>query len=175
MFTEDIRKYIQSYRSDLDKLTAFTSALLKYYFLPFILGLHPNSINLKINKYGKPYISGYSEIDFNVSHSGEYVILGIAYNRIIGVDIEKIDMKIDLSICEAVFSPFELVQVKNAFDFYLLWVKKEAYLKCVGSGFATNLYQKTRLTTELIQINNKCEIYAGIFSRGYMLSVCMIK
>src|SRR5688572_25149287 len=43
---------------------------------------------LKYNEYGRPYIS--EEIDFNISHSGEYVLCVAGKGIRLGVDIERI-------------------------------------------------------------------------------------
>lgn len=175
MFSPEINKEISSYKKHTDKLTAFTSALLKYYYLPYILGINPREIIIKVNKYGKPYIVNLPEVDFNISHSGKYAVLGIAYGGKIGVDIEKIDNTIELSLGSIAFNSYEANQIGCTLDFYLLWVKKEAYLKCVGEGFATDLYKETMLTTELIQVESGNNIYANIFSREYVLAICITK
>lgn len=173
MFTTEINKKILSYSKYDDKLMAFTSCLLKYYYLPYILGLDPLEIIIKLNKYGKPYLLNFPEIDFNISHSGKYVILGVICGGKIGVDIEQIDNNIGLDICNTVFNSYEVNQVRTVLDFYVMWVKKEAYLKCLGEGFGTDLYKETRLTTELVQSKFGYDIYASIFHQEYMLAICI--
>jgi 4'-phosphopantetheinyl transferase len=139
------------------------------------LGISNQNICIEVNKYGKPYVVGLYDVDFNISHSGEYVILGISYGKKIGIDIERIDNNIDLSIGTAVFNHNELLQLNSVYDFYLLWVKKEAYLKCFGEGFATDTYQKTILSIESIQYTQDCDIYVDRFNQNYMLAVCVTK
>lgn len=54
--------------------------------LRFLLGEKVDSVS--IGDYGKPYIPG-GEICFNLSHSGDYVVLASDSDRV-GVDIEKV-------------------------------------------------------------------------------------
>ncbi len=41
------------------------------------------------NHYGKPYLNGYPNYYFNISHSGEFVVCAISNNPV-GIDIEQI-------------------------------------------------------------------------------------
>ena len=41
------------------------------------------------SEYGKPYLSNYPNVHFNVSHSRDYVVCAV-FNKPIGVDIQKI-------------------------------------------------------------------------------------
>ena len=173
LFSSEIRNHILSYRNHSDKLIAFASALLKYYYLPSLLGLSRQDLVIKEDVYGKPYLVGFPEIDFNISHSGKYVVLGIAYGKKIGIDIEQINHKIDLDLGQFVFSSYEHAQINSVYDFYRLWVKKEAYLKCQGKGFATDLYQNTRLNTKLTETNQSHEIYVNSLAQDYVLAVCV--
>ena len=94
--------------------------------------------DVRIDKFGKPYFED-SNVHFNVSHSGMYVIIAVSeYN--IGIDIQKI--KSDKHrIAEKNFMPSECDYINNATNekdvqqrFCEVWTTKEAYLKCVGIG-----------------------------------------
>ncbi len=50
------------------------------------------SANIAYTTYGKSYLYGEKELFFNISHSGNWVIMAIGLTEV-GVDIEKIDEK----------------------------------------------------------------------------------
>lgn len=84
------------------------------------------------------------EVDFNVSHSGEWVVLAIGRNRNIGVDVEKIRREMDvMSIASRYFTPEEAALIESAEDrhglFFHHWARKEAYIKAIGSALFREL------------------------------------
>ena len=95
-----------------------------------------------LNKYGKPYLSNYPQIYFNVSHSKNYIACGIS-DLEIGVDIEYNDPTIDLNIAKHYFYNSEYKSIMNAKkpsdEFFKYWVLKESYMKYTGLGFRLNL------------------------------------
>ena len=96
------------------------------------------------NAYGKPVLADEEKIFFSISHSGDYVICGIA-DKEIGVDIEHsrrmvLQSKPDRRDCIAKksFSREEYQLYENAVDrnscFLQLWTRKESYSKAMGRG-----------------------------------------
>ena len=82
---------------------------------------------LFLNEFGKPYKNcGY----FNVSHSGDLVVLATSENHEVGVDVEckNRDKK---GLDKYVFSK----EMDNE-TFIENWTRKEAILKCLGTGLA---------------------------------------
>ncbi len=101
-----------------------------------MLGLTGYSLNqLKYTNLKRPYWNG--SIDFNISHSGRYVVCVISTIAKIGVDVEEIK---DISIIDFTneFSAEEMKSFLSSDDslhsFYSLWTKKEAFLKAIGIG-----------------------------------------
>jgi 4'-phosphopantetheinyl transferase len=85
------------------------------------------------NQHQKPNIPGWH--NFNISHSGDLVVLAFG-NYQIGIDIEKIEScKFDVI---EYFNSEEQYYIYNADDkakaFYNVWTKKEAFLKAIGHG-----------------------------------------
>jgi 4'-phosphopantetheinyl transferase len=83
-------------------------------------------------------------ISFNVSHSGEWVVLAFGRGRQLGVDVEKIQCEMDvLSIASRYFTPDEAESIGAADDvhalFFHYWARKEAYVKALGSGLFREL------------------------------------
>ncbi len=97
-------------------------------------------------KYGKPYLLDYPELDFNISHTGAYLLIGISSAGRIGVDIEQPKAKINLTeLVKKCFAPEEisywqtLSVTKQTATFYRFWTRKEAFVKAVGRGIALGL------------------------------------
>ena len=77
---------ILRYKLKRDQNIAFASEILKYYCLAKYLKIDPKKIKIANSKYGRPFlVDNPWNIDFNISHSGEYVIMAIAYNVKIGL------------------------------------------------------------------------------------------
>jgi len=86
--------------------------------------------NISETKSGKPYLKNGPY--FNVSHSGEYVVLVIHDSREVGVDIERInDSKVDG--IKHVLSDKEK-SVSDTNTLFLLWSNKESLIKCLSAG-----------------------------------------
>ena len=94
---------------------------------------------------GKPMLQSGKPF-FNLSHSGEYVVLAIS-DIDIGLDIEKI-RDIHWPTVRKVFQESQQDQLENTpkteqpQQFTKLWTNWEAKLKLSGTGFATDLGQK---------------------------------
>lgn len=108
----------------------------------------PEELRFAENRYGKPelvYPPGLN-LTFNVSHSHERALIGIARDRQIGVDIEYVKKDFEWKeIIERFFSPRE-VQMINALPkdiqhraFFTCWTRKEAYVKATGMGLSLPL------------------------------------
>ncbi len=86
--------------------------------------------------YGKPYIVG-KPIYYNISHSGQYVVLVIS-NTDVGVDVQLKKKAQRRKLAERFFSKREQEMVKtdkeNGEHFYRIWCRKEAYGKYLGVG-----------------------------------------
>lgn len=172
LFSNDIQKHINSFLHYRDKVIAFTSAMLKYYYFPAMLGMKPTDLQIGINSYGKPYLLVYPEVDFSISHSGEYVVFAVAFGKKIGMDIELIDKNIDLTMKSMIFSESECSLIDNYNDFFILWTKMEAYLKCLGVGFADKV-ENLGLNTDLSQTLGNYQIETVLFTNDFILSVCI--
>ena len=110
------------------------------------LNISPKHLKFEYSERGKPYIfnSNTSKaIQFNISHSEEYALLGFTYDRSIGVDIEYLRAMPDaVKIAKRFFAPqeYELICSLDAKQqsqtFFKLWTAKEAYLKAIGTGLS---------------------------------------
>lgn len=119
------------------------------------------------------------ETQFNISHSGRYVVLSVS-NEPVGVDIELLQRG-RRKIASKFFTLEENIQIDQSYDpdrtFTRLWTLKEAFLKCIGTGIGRNL-RKTSINLNggdirvEQNINNNPYYFKEYNVEGYQLSVC---
>jgi 4'-phosphopantetheinyl transferase len=113
-----------------------------------ILDTPAESLRFESNEFGKPGLATSQSLQFNVSHSGELILIAIARHRAVGVDVERIrtDLELD-SIAARFFSANErkilssLVGPARCQAFFACWTRKEAYVKATGLGLSVALDQ----------------------------------
>lgn len=133
---EFIQKQIKSYVKENDqKRCLFGKLVLRKLLMEF--GYPKNVLQeIKIDENNRPYIN--QDIDFNISHSGDYVICAISTQSRIGIDIEEVkDIDVD-GIKGMVFNDEDdknFNSTQKLLDlFYDTWTLKEATLKANGKG-----------------------------------------
>ena len=106
----------------------------------------PHELQLSSGPHGKPVLSGNSSVHFNVSRSGGTALVAVTREADVGVDIERLDAKIEAStMARHFFSVSEraelatLSAIDRARGFFNAWTRKEAYLKARGDGIAHGL------------------------------------
>ncbi len=106
----------------------------------------PENLAFSLGPFDKPALAGKEAMLFNVSHSGDFALIGVSARRPIGVDIEFIRANVDeLTLAEAFFCADEhrfLVDLRGAAQldaFYRIWTCKEAVLKAFGVGITAYL------------------------------------
>ncbi len=109
-------------------------------------GRQPQTLAFSLGPFGKPSLVGDADLNFNLSHSGAFALIGISARRPIGVDIELMRGNIDeLALAEAFFCDGEhrflagLEGPPQLEAFYRIWTSKEAVLKAFGVGITTYL------------------------------------
>ncbi len=105
-------------------------------------GLPPHAIPLGYTTAGKPYWPN-SPLQFNLSHSHEWILVGLTLQRRIGVDLERIrPVPRWQRIARRYFSAAEQALLwicppaERERVFLELWTQKEALLKAMGVGLA---------------------------------------
>jgi 4'-phosphopantetheinyl transferase len=108
----------------------------------------PHKIQFTYGKQGKPYLDDPSKtnLHFNISHSGKYILIAIALTNEVGVDIEEIHTIENLeTISRRYFSSQEFQTIntlppqEQVNAFFTCWTRKEAFIKACGDGFAIPL------------------------------------
>ena len=118
-------------------------------------GTAPADLRFVYNEHGKPAIRG-SGIQFNSSHSGEFVVLAFTRAGAVGVDIEQVrdDFERLGEIGRKYFAPGEQEQLEalpssdRARAFFDFWTRKEAFVKARGEGLFSGLDQFETLLAE---------------------------
>jgi 4'-phosphopantetheinyl transferase len=109
-------------------------------------------IRFQTGSHGKPFLmpAHASDLQFNVSHSGELALLAFSMDVEIGVDVEFKRAGIDfLELAESSFSAEERTavlatsQADRANLFYEFWTCKEAFIKADGRGLSIPLDEFT--------------------------------
>lgn len=131
---------------DRDRFTA-AHAIVRV-ILGGYLQASPAALEFSNNEYGKPALAGNWRDGprFNLSHSGELVVIAIARDREVGVDVEQyVPDRADLTVAEYYFSPAEVARLRALPEsvrpraFFTCWTRKEAYIKALGMGLAIPL------------------------------------
>lgn len=119
-------------------------------------------------EHGKPGVRlAQGRVEFNISHSGIWVLLGVDDNPI-GVDIQQ-HGPCDERLVDKVMSPAEAVRWREAPDqaeaFHDVWVQRESELKWRGIGIA-GLGRRDLAMPEHVRV---CKVAVP---QGYSGSVC---
>jgi phosphopantetheinyl transferase len=110
------------------------------------LNTHPSEIMLIDDGKSKPYIDGFP-LFFNISHTRNAFALAFCDTNEVGIDLEEVNRELEFkSIIRRFFSASERTYILESPDdsinrFFLLWTRKEALLKAIGTGIISNLSQ----------------------------------
>lgn len=131
------------FRFEKDRSVYITAKYLLRNLLGNYLNLDPKELIFDYNEYDKPVYLNSADLNFNVSHSGNRIIIGFAKNLEIGADIEKIKADFDVLELAKNFFSKEEIKALTAMDenerfraFYRCWTRKEAFIKAVGEGLS---------------------------------------
>lgn len=127
---------------------------------------------LKTGNHGKPYVEELPTFHFNLSHSGDYVV--VAYgNEEIGVDIQQIKdyrPKVAKRCC----TKEELTYIEerdSSTRFTEVWTLKESYAKFTGEGMAED-FRTIDIDLENRVVRNTTAKYITKQHENYMISLC---
>ena len=130
---------------------------------------NPERVSFLTGKNGKPELDirgRYDDVSFNLSHTGEMILIGITRNQQIGVDIVKIDPLYHYhDSAEYILTPAEkacMQRVEPAMRyqiFFRIWALKEAILKVTGD------------TLSMMQETDTSDI----INKGFTFTCCSIK
>jgi 4'-phosphopantetheinyl transferase len=115
------------------------------------LDVAPRSLQFGAGAFGKPNCtsSESGHIVFNLSHSGDVVLIAFARDGDLGVDVERWNPRLEekerrriTEVC-SIAERMGIERLPSAAEreraFYSLWTRKEAYLKGAGTGISEGL------------------------------------
>lgn len=111
--------------------------------------------DLIFNSYKKPQLKYLKDMNFSISYSGKYILIGLSKNNI-GVDIEKLNTNLNIDELS------KSIMHKNEYDYYMLlsgiekysffyqaFNIKESIIKAIGKGF---YYDVSSIDTTSIKV-----------------------
>lgn len=108
------REKVSNLRNKAAAYVSMTAGLLLQEVVEREFGLKPQDIIIEKNENGKPYLKDHPEYKYNISHSGDMVMLAYSTQEL-GVDIEEIRHK-DIKVARRCFCPSEYEYVLNGVD-----------------------------------------------------------
>jgi len=148
LLSVDEKKRAQKFRFEKDRNCYIIARGCLRLLLSRYCKIESGKIQFYYSKNNKPYIKDHSNIKFNVSHSKDVIIIGFNLDHEIGVDVEKVDLKINYKeIATSFFSQEEITELMGLSDayraqgFFNCWTRKEAFIKALGDGLSFPLDQ----------------------------------
>ena len=147
----------------------YSRAILRH-ILAYYLCTEPEIL---IGEHGKPYLQG-EKFHFNLSHSGNWLFIGMCNSYPIGVDVEQIRPMPEWVLIEELeshvsgFFNYDGQKSKNVIEFYQRWVKNEAFLKAIGIGIIDSEFKPK------ISIYSDCSIYENIFNNSCCIAAIVL-
>jgi 4'-phosphopantetheinyl transferase len=112
-------------------------------------GTTPMQLRFAQGRAGKPALLQPVEmppLEFNLSHSGDLVLVAVAPGAPVGVDVERWSEDVEFAdLIERFFSPSECREFRSlgveetCSGFFACWSRKEAYIKATGLGVSEGL------------------------------------
>lgn len=125
-----------------------------------VLGLvtdrDPACLTFRQDAAGKPFLPGGPS--FNLSHSGDWALLGVTPAHPLGVDLEA-HRPVETAVARRFFSPAEQAALRRLpitdwpTGFFRLWTRKEAVVKALGTGLSHPLDSFDVTLTEIAALN----------------------
>ena len=128
--------------------------------------------NIQLGVKDRPFIN--NNFDFNISHSGDYIIVAINESSKVGIDIEKHRI-LNLSLFKKYFDDNEWNEIQTSDDklktFFDFWTIKESAIKCDGRG--VEVLSKTQILKSTIYCDGVAFDYKQLdIEDAYSCAVC---
>lgn len=136
--------------------------------LRYLLGSYfqqsPQSIIFNSHPHGKPFLESpiYNEMEFNLSHSQDLILIAMSKRIWVGIDIEYHRESVEFStIAERYFTKNEYIwwsqlpSHQQTEAFFKLWSSKEAVVKGLGLGLSYPLTSFDVLQSPFVKLTEK--------------------
>jgi 4'-phosphopantetheinyl transferase len=109
------------------------------------LGSAPESLLFGTGEAGKPCLANHSRLQFNVSHSGELIVIAVTSGVPVGVDVERLRPISHMEgIARRWYSAADYGAIRRASSpqrkarlFFEVWTREEARGKATGDGLSS--------------------------------------
>lgn len=140
LFPSDFQKEIHNYTNWTDAQKSLLGRLLLEQGM-IVINQPFKHEDVLLNDFNKPILR-YTNVKFNISHSGDLVVCAITEHFNIGIDVEQI-RNINWEEFKSQMTANEMAFIATANDkneaFFNYWTKKEAALKAHGKGLSIAL------------------------------------
>jgi 4'-phosphopantetheinyl transferase len=138
---------LRRFRFENDRRCFLVTRALARIVLSRYLQIKPEELLFSANEFGRPIILNREArehgINFNIAHARSLIVLGVTKNRMIGVDVERIEERnITTDIANLICTPDEihaLAALSPSHQQHRLleyWTFKESYAKARGVGLS---------------------------------------
>jgi 4'-phosphopantetheinyl transferase len=114
----------------------------------------PRDWLFELGEHGRPAVAAAMAPDarasnFNLAHTDGLVVMALGRVDRLGVDVERLDQRVNLAVARRYFSAAEITSLdslppeERVRRFQRLWTLKEAYLKALGTGIVGGLGSMT--------------------------------
>jgi 4'-phosphopantetheinyl transferase len=146
LLTDDERAMARRLRNDDDRALRVQARAARRRVLAAYVGVDPEALSFREGTDGKPELiarPGLPQVRFNVTHSSSVILVAVAPDHEVGVDVERIQTGFPWEqVAGSSLSAAEVAAIRSlsAADrlpaFFACWVRKEAYLKGLGRGLS---------------------------------------
>ncbi len=140
-------------------------------------GVSEVAAEYEYRELGKPYIKGYENIFFSLSHSGEMAMCAVSLGGEVGCDIEA-PGRHSIEMAKRFFNPGEYRHIINSPDpegeFIRLWTLKESYIKALGRGLCMQLSAFEIIPTLPPKLKGEGSVFFHEYrvGKGYIAALC---
>jgi 4'-phosphopantetheinyl transferase len=145
----DERVRLRRFHFERDRKMFLLARGLLRWLIGGYVDITPKEVEFSYTEYGKPFLTateGKTDLEFNLSHSGEIVLVAVTRSTPVGVDVEQIRPISDMDqIAARFFSASErqdldsLSGSERVDAFYRCWTRKESVIKAYGEGLSMPL------------------------------------
>lgn len=177
--SSDERARAAAFHFEIDRRRFVASRAILRGLLARYLRVAPGELRFTKGPHGKPRLSHpASALTFNLSHSGEWMLVAVARGREVGVDLEMarenlpVQMLADHHFAPAAAAELRaLPEAERARKFYELWTRTEAQLKAGGRGLSrgTTVCDASRWTVQPVFPNPDYTAALAVEGTGFQL------
>lgn len=100
--------------------------------LSMYAGDDPFRLGFTYGPHGKPALLPFSDVEFNLSHAGDWAMIAVARSVPVGVDIERIRPNIEMAPLLERLGETDLPTGRQ--ELYQAWTRREARSKAIGGA-----------------------------------------